>query len=220
MSALSKALPLKRKPAESSKPPSKPKTALEPGNPLGVYSSPKSFMLPGVPRTCSVSCRSVLFVSRVHGTASTRHARGSPAFCTSPRCFSVSLLRTSVCIGARRFGSGTFLSVFLESLPGIRNVTIFAPVLPYGYFFVVHQYAMFVATARICACVAMHPPTVCLDFVSSHIRFDFVLASPSRFLHVRNLGIRPLFLGLRCLPMRTYCCCIFILQVFTSGPLL
>ena len=36
MSALSKALPLKCKPAESSKPPSKPKTALEHGNPLGV----------------------------------------------------------------------------------------------------------------------------------------------------------------------------------------
>ena len=32
MSALSKASPLKRKPAESSKSPSKPKTALEPGN--------------------------------------------------------------------------------------------------------------------------------------------------------------------------------------------
>eukprot|EP00904_Undaria_pinnatifida_P012726 jgi/Undpi1/8584/HiC_scaffold_25.g11049.m1 len=34
MSALSKASPLKRKPAESSKSPSKPKTTLEPGNPL------------------------------------------------------------------------------------------------------------------------------------------------------------------------------------------
>ena len=45
MSALSKASPLKRKPAESSKSPSKPKTALEPGNqptPFGFASTLKT----------------------------------------------------------------------------------------------------------------------------------------------------------------------------------
>ena len=79
-----------------------------------------------------------------------------------PRYFSVYLLRTI--LGALRF-EGMFFIVFLESLPGMGSVTICSCVaMP---IFVVHQYVPFFATARICACVAVHPPTVCLDFVST-----------------------------------------------------
>ena len=138
-------------------------------------------MLPGVPRTYSFSCRSDLFVSHVHGTASTRHERSSPAFCTKQGIFRCYFCVPKYVLAHFRF-EGTLIVLFLESLPGTRNVTICLCVATKRFFFV-HQYVPFFAkyivhTARICACAAMHPPTVCLDFVRSHIRFISFLRLP------------------------------------------